>query len=304
MIDTVLEIFHDYTFQVVALGSVMLGVISGVLGSFAVLRKQSLLGDCVSHSALPGVVLAFLTTGEKNGGILLLGALISGFLSAGIVTLIGRHSKVKADAAQAIVLSVFFGLGMALLTFSQNLPNANQAGLKRFIYGQASTMRRGDVLLMLIVGGILIGTVVLLWKEFLLFTFDSAYGETIGFSSAKINAILTFLIVCAILIGLQTVGVILMSAMLITPAVAARQWTNRLPKMVALAAVFGAAAGVGGTLISSIVPEMPTGPVIVVCISAIAVFSIFFAPRRGILARLIERARFRSQLREASGGGR
>ena len=191
---------------------------------------------------------------------------------------------------------------MALLTFSQNLPNANQAGLKRFIYGQASTMRRGDVFLMLIVGAVLIGTVVLLWKEFLLFTFDSAYGETLGFRSARINAILTFLIVCAILIGLQTVGVVLMSAMLITPAVAARQWTDRLSWMVVLAALFGAVAGVGGTLVSSLVPEMSTGPVIVVCISAIAIFSVFFAPRRGILARLIERARFRKLLKAEIGG--
>lgn len=302
MIESLTVIFQDYTFQIVALGSAMLGIISGVLGSFAVLRKQSLLGDCVSHSALPGVVLAFLSTGEKNSGILLLGALVSGFLSAGFVTLIGRNSKVKADAAQGIILSVFFGLGMALLTFSQNLPNANQAGLKRFIYGQASTMRRGDVFLMLIVGAILIGTVVLLWKEFQLFTFDSAYGETLGFRSGRINAILTFLIVCAILIGLQTVGVVLMSAMLITPAVAARQWTNRLSWMVVLAALFGAVAGVGGTLVSSLVPEMPTGPVIVVCISAIAIFSVFFAPRRGILARLIERARFRKLLKAGVGG--
>ncbi len=302
MIESLTVIFQDYTFQIVALGSAMLGIISGVLGSFAVLRKQSLLGDCVSHSALPGVVLAFLSTGEKNSGILLLGALVSGFLSAGFVTLIGRNSKVKADAAQGIILSVFFGLGMALLTFSQNLPNANQAGLKRFIYGQASTMRRGDVFLMLIVGAILIGTVVLLWKEFQLFTFDSAYGETLGFRSGRINAILTFLIVCAILIGLQTVGVVLMSAMLITPAVAARQWTNRLSWMVVLAALFGAVAGVGGTLVSSLVPEMPTGPVIVVCISAIAIFSVFFAPRRGILARLIERARFRKLLKAGAGG--
>lgn len=303
MSETIVAIFSDYTFQIVALGSAMLGVISGVLGCFAVLRKQSLLGDCVSHSALPGVVLAFLSTGEKNSAILLLGALISGFLSAAFVTLIGRQPKVKADAAQGIVLSVFFGLGMALLTYSQNLPNANQAGLKRFIYGQASTMRRGDVWLMLIVGAVLIGAVVLFWKEFKLFAFDGAYAETLGFRSVRINALLTFLIVCAILIGLQTVGVILMSAMLITPAVAARQWTQRLSQMVILAALFGAVAGVSGTLISSLVPEMPTGPVIVVCVSAIAIFSVFFAPRRGILARLIERARLRERLKAGIGEG-
>lgn len=296
MSGTLIAIFHDYTFQVVALGSAILGVISGALGCFAVLRKQSLLGDCVAHSALPGVVLAFLSTGEKNSAILLLGALLSGFLSAALVTLIERNTKIKPDAAQAIVLSTFFGLGMALLTFSQNLPNANQAGLKRFIYGQASTMRRGDIFLMLVIGAVLIGAVVLFWKEFTLFTFDSAYGETLGFRSGRINAILTFLIVAAILIGLQTVGVILMSAMLITPAVAARQWTNRLSTMVILAAIFGATGGVSGTLISSLVPNMPTGPVIVVCVSAIAVFSIIFAPRRGILARLIERARFRKEM--------
>jgi manganese/zinc/iron transport system permease protein len=286
--DSILALFSDYTFQTVALGSALLGLISGVLGSFAVLRKQSLLGDGVSHCALPGVVMAFVLLGSKNTETLLLGALISGLLATLLIVGVVRHTRVKFDSALALVMSVFFGLGLVLLTYVQKIPNSNQAGLKRFIFGQASTLLQRDIVLMIICGLILLALVLLFWKEFKLFTFDADFAQSLGFSPKKLNLLLSFMIVLAIIIGLQTVGVILMSAMLITPAVAARQWTNKLWVMVALSALFGAASGIAGTAASSLVPKLPTGPAIVVCVSAIVIISVLFAPGRGVLHRIYQ----------------
>ncbi|WP_312446927.1 metal ABC transporter permease [Lacrimispora sp.] len=289
MLSSIILLFSDYTFQTVALGSALLGLISGVLGSFAVLRRQSLLGDGVSHSALPGVVMAFVLSGSKNTEVLLLGALISGLLATLFIVSIVRHTRVKFDSALALVMSVFFGLGLVLLTYVQKIPNSNQAGLKRFIFGQASTLLQRDINLMVICGLILLALVLLFWKEFKLFTFDSDFAQSLGFSPKKLNLLLSFMIVLAIIIGLQTVGVILMSAMLITPAVAARQWTNKLWVMVTLSALFGAASGIAGTAASSLVPKLPTGPAIVVCVSVIVIISVLFAPGRGVLHRVYQR---------------
>lgn len=301
MINTLLALWTDYTFQTVALGSAILGLISGVLGSFAVLRKQSLLGDGVSHSALPGVVLAFLLLGSKNTEILLLGGLLSGLLATLFIISIVRHTRIKFDSALALVMSVFFGLGMVLLTYVQKIPNSNQAGLKRFIFGQASTLLQRDVLLMSVCGAVLLLVVLLFWKEFKLFTFDPEFAQSLGFSQKKLNLLLSFMIVVAIIIGLQTVGVILMSAMLIAPAVAARQWTNRLWVMVLLSAAFGAVSGIAGTTASSLMQKMPTGPAIVVCVSLLVFISILFAPGRGMLAKMWARRRNQYVLKPEGG---
>jgi len=299
--NTLISLLGDYTFQIVALGSALLGIISGVLGSFAVLRRQSLLGDGVSHAALPGVVMAFLLTGSKNTEVLLLGALLTGLAATFLITRIVKHSRIRFDSALALIMSVFFGLGLVLLTYSQKVPNANQAGLKRFIYGQASTLLQRDVVLMAVCGILILIIVFLFWKEFKLFSFDPEFAETIGFGTGRLNLLLSFLIVLAIIVGLETVGVVLMSAMLIAPAVAARQWSNRLWLMVVLAAVFGAISGVTGTLLSSAAAGVPTGPVIVVCITAITVFSLLFAPGRGILHRVYLRRKNRARLRLEGG---
>lgn len=293
--DAIWSFLQDYTFQTVALGSALMGIISGILGSFAVLRKQSLLGDGVSHAALAGVVTAFLLTGSKHTEILLLGALATGLLATFLVVSIVRHSRIKFDSALALIMSSFFGLGLVLLTHSQKVPNANQAGLKRFIYGQAAALLGRDILLMAVCGVVMLLIVCLFWKEFKLFSFDPAFAHSIGFDTGKLNILLSSLIVLAIILGLQTVGVVLMSAMLIAPAVAARQWGNTLWRVVLLSAFFGGVSGVVGTLISSAVPNLPTGPSIVLCVSVIAVFSLLFAPGRGILHRIYQRRKTRLQ---------
>ncbi|MGI6169010.1 MAG: metal ABC transporter permease [Christensenellales bacterium] len=294
----IIALFSDFTFQTVALGSLLLGVISGVLGCFAVLRKQSLLGDGISHSALPGVVLAFLITGNKNTEVLLLGALCSGLLATLLILAIVRHSRIQFDGALALILSVFFGAGLVLLTLAQKIPNSNQAGLNRFLFGQASALLPGDLTMMAICGGILLALVALFWKEFKLFSFDAGFAQSLGFSTRRLNLLLSSLVVMAILIGLQTVGVILMSAMLVAPAVAARQWTRQLWQMVLLSAVFGGSCGVAGVAISSLAIDFPTGPTIVVCVSLIVLLSMLLAPGRGMLAKLYQRRKNRWQMKK------
>lgn len=301
--NTLLALFGDYTFRTVALGSALLGITSGVLGSFAVLKKESLLGDGISHAALPGVVLVFLVFGRRETEVLLLGALLSGLTAAFLITIVVRYTRIKFDAALALVMSVFFGLGLMLLSHVQKIPNSNQAGLQRFIFGQASTLMQRDLVVMAVGGAVLLALVALFWKEFKLFTFDSEYAQTLGYSPRVINFLLSLMIVIAIIIGLQMVGVILMSAMLIAPAVAARQWTNNLSVMVVLAAVFGAVSGVAGTTASSLQAKLPTGPAIVVCASIIVVFSILFAPQRGILRRLYRLHKNRRKLASEGGTG-
>lgn len=291
-------IMTDYTLRIVSLGSIFLGIISGVLGSFAVIRKQSLLGDAVSHSALPGIAIAFILTGTKKTEVLLLGALISGLISTYIILGINKYSRIKFDSALALVLSVFFGSGIVLLTYIQKIPKANQVGLDKFIFGQASTLLRRDVQIMGVLGLILIAIVIIFWKEFKLASFDADYAESLGFSTNRINTLLFAMIVTAIIIGLQTVGVILMSAMLTAPGVAARQWTDKLSVMVFLSALFGAISGFLGTLMSSLVSKLPTGPMIVIVISTIVIISLAFAPNRGLIWRYLRDKKNQKEINE------
>jgi manganese/zinc/iron transport system permease protein len=291
------ELFTDYTLRTVALGAAVIGTVSGVLGSFAVLRRQSLLGDAISHAALPGIVIAYLVTGSKASLVLVLGAAVAGWLGTLVVMSIVRFSRVKSDAALGIVLSVFFGVGLVLLTFLQRRPDANQAGLDKFLFGQAAALVESDLITMAGLGGVALFTVGMFYKEFKLLAFDPAFGASLGFRMRLLDVTLTSLLVIAIVLGLQTVGVVLMSAMVVAPAAGARQWTDRLGVMVLLAAAFGAAAGIGGALLSSSVARLPTGPTIVLCASAIVITSLLFAPNRGIVWNHVRRARSRRRLR-------
>ena len=297
LIELFTDLFTDYTLRNVAAGAAVLGIVSGTLGSFALLRQQSLLGDAVSHAALPGVVIAYLLTGSKAPLILIIGAALAGWAATAMVMLTVSITLIKYESSLGIALSVFFGFGLVLLTFLQKLPDANQAGLDTFLFGQAASLVQRDVITMSVLGGLAILTVTLFWKEFKLLSFDSDYGESLGFSMRRVDILLTALIVVAIVIGLQTVGVVLMSAMIIAPAAAARQWTNRLSLMVILSAVFGALAGTSGALISSTQSRLPTGPVVVLGAGAIVVVSLFFAPARGLMWTWIRQWRNGKRLR-------
>jgi manganese/zinc/iron transport system permease protein len=295
-IELLTALFTDYTLRTVALGAATLGAVSGSLGAFALLRRQSLLGDTMSHAALPGVVLAFMLTGLKTPSVLMLGAALAGLIGVLFMLLIQRYTRIKEDSSMGIILSVFFGFGLMLLTFLQRNPIANQAGLNKFLFGQAATLLTEDVITMAAFGGLAILLMLLFWKEFKLLAFDPDFGATAGFPMSRIEVLFTTLLVIAIVIGLQAVGVVLMSAMVVAPAAAARQWTNRLGVMVGLAALFGALAGVAGTLISGLGEGLSTGPVIVLCISTIVIFSLLLAPERGLIWSWFRQQRNRRRL--------
>ncbi|MDO6595979.1 metal ABC transporter permease [Oceanihabitans sp. 2_MG-2023] len=280
-------VFTDYTLRTITLGTAILGAVTGMLGSFAVLRKQSLLGDAISHAALPGIAIAFLITGAKDTNTLLIGALVSGLIGTFWIRGIITKTHLKSDTALGLILSLFFGFGMLLLTFIQKQPNANQAGLDKYLFGQAATLVESDVWLMAIVTGVCLLVLLLFWKEFKILLFDADYTKTLGFNTRFIDVLITSFIVLAIVLGLQTVGVVLMSAMLLAPAAAARQWTNSLSTMVFLAAIFGAFSGVFGTAISASQNNLSTGPVIVLVAAVFVVFSFIFSPSRGLLFKQI-----------------
>lgn len=290
----------DYTLIIVSIGAALLGTVSGALGTYAVLRRQSLLGDAISHAALPGIAIAFLLTGSKTPLILVLGAAVAGWLGTLIILSIVRLTRIKYDSALGLVLSTFFGFGLVLLTFIQRSGNANQAGLDDFIFGQASTILKRDVLTIGILGGVALIIMVIFWKELKLLIFDEGFAASIGLPTRSLDILLTSLLVIAIVLGLQAVGAVLMSAMLVAPAVAARQWTDRLNLMVTLAACFGAFAGVSGTIISSSATGIPTGPTIILCATVAVGFSIAFAPNRGLLWNSIKQRRNRRNLKIAT----
>ncbi|WP_378187083.1 metal ABC transporter permease [Aquimarina sp. W85] len=289
-------VFTDYTLRTITLGTAILGAICGMLGSFAVLRKQSLLGDAISHAALPGIAIAFLIIETKSNTIFLVGALISGLVGTFWIRGITRKTHLKADTALGLILSLFFGFGMLLLTYIQKMPNANQAGLANYLFGQAATLMESDVWLMSIVTGVSLVVVLLFWKELKLLLFDSDYTKTLGFNIKFLDILITSFIVIAIVLGLQTVGVVLMSAMLLAPAAAARQWTNSLGVMVVLAAIIGAFSGILGTAISASQNNLSTGPVIVLVAATFVLFSFIFSPKRGLLFREIRFRKNRNDL--------
>ncbi|PRY83648.1 metal ABC transporter permease [Alkalibacterium olivapovliticus] len=284
MLNQISLLLNDYTFQIVALGTGFLGLLSGVVGTYATLRKESLLGDALSHAALPGIGIGFILIQRKELSVLLLGALVSGLIATVIIQTMSKKTVVKLDSALSLILSSFFGLGLVILTSIQNNPNAQQAGLSNFIFGQASAMLLSDVQLIGVVGLGLLALVALFWKEFKVFTFDPMFAQTLGFSGKIIESLMSTMIVVTIILGLESVGVILISALLIGPAVAARQWTNRLSVVVLLAAIIGFVSGVTGTFISSLGERIPTGPAIVVVVSSFVFISLFFSPKRGIIA--------------------
>ena len=297
MLEFAVELFSDYTARTILLGAASLGIVSGVVGSYAVLRKQSLVGDVMSHAALPGIVLAFLIMGVKEHLPIFIGAALSAVLAVFLINLVTNNSRIKTDSAMGMALSVFFGLGLVLLTYAQKMPDANQAGLDKFLFGQAEALVEKDVLVIGVTGLFALLVVGLFWKEFKLLCFDPDFGGTMGFSMKSLDLLVTAVIVSAIVIGLQTVGVVLMSSMLIAPAVAARQWTGGMGSMVILAASIAAVSGVTGVALSAGLENVPTGPAVIVCVSVIAFFSVLFSPN-GFFTLRFKDARSRREIKK------
>ncbi len=286
--DSPLSLILDPAVRPVAIGTAALGAVTGAIGTFAVVRRQSLQGDAVSHAALPGVALAFLL-GGRSEVVIVLGAAVTGWIAMATVSGIVRRSRVPFDAALGGALAVFFGLGLVLMTYLQkNVRGAATLRPQQYLFGQdAALMRADDLWPVLGLGGGAVLVVVVLWMEFKLLSFDPDFGASLGYPTRRLDLTLTGLVVVAVVIGLQTVGVVLMSALIVAPAVAARQWSDRFSRVTILAALFGASAGLAGTVLSHVLSSVrhtvPTGPTIVLVATAIAITSLLVAPGRGII---------------------
>lgn len=288
-----------YTLRTVTAGGLFLGSLSGAIGSFAVLRKQSLLGDALSHAALPGVGVAFLLAGRQLG-VLLTGAAVASLLGVWFISLVTRTTRIKQDGAMGIVLAGWFAIGIGILAFIQQRPDASQAGLETFIFGQAAAIVERDVRLLAGVGAAMFVIVLLNWKELKLVTFDPEFARANGYRVGLITSLLLGLIVTAVVMGLQLAGVVLMVGLLIAPGIAARQWTNKLEQMVVLAGIIGATSGGMGAILSALDTDVPTGPMIILTASMFVVISLLFAPGRGVVWDLVRRRGDRSRFAAAN----
>ena len=276
----------DANVRWVLAGTLLLGISSGVLGTFAMLRRRSLMGDVLAHTALPGVAVAFLLTQTKSVLPLLAGAVVAGLIGTWCIDVVTRNSRIKEDTAQAMVLSVFFGLGIVLLTYIAQSGAAGQSGLNRFLFGQAASLVGSDVRVIAAAAAVLTLLIVLFYKEFKVLTFDPGFGAGMGLNIRGLDRLLMLMVVVGVSIGLQAVGVVLMAALLVTPAAAARYWTDRLGVMLVLAGAFGGLAGAAGTVISLFGPRLATGPLIVLSATAVFLVSLALGLRGGLVQRL------------------
>ena len=282
----------------VVIGSVLLSISSAVVGCFTFLQKKSLIGDVISHSVLPGVCLSFMISGTKDPILIIIGAFITRWLSIVVMDFIVNNSKIKEDTATGLSLSVFFGIGILLLTVIQHSGNAAQTGLDSFLFGNAAALIGTDLLVFGIIAGLILIMVWLLYKELKVLAFNPDFGRSIGLPIRAVEIALSFLTVLAVVTGIQAVGVVLMAAMLITPAATARFWTDRLGIMIFLASLFGALSGISGAFVSYVAPGMPTGPWIVMIVSLMAVISFFIAPKKGIITKLLKQRATKRRLLE------
>ncbi|GJQ30572.1 MAG: manganese ABC transporter permease [Phycisphaerae bacterium] len=287
---------QDANTRVVLLGVLLLGMASGVIGAFAVLRRRALVGDAVAHASLPGVCAAYFVVGDRNFPAFLAGALVFGLFAVLCITLIRAHTRLKEDAVIAVVLSVFFGLGIALSRIIQNQPSGARAGLDSFLFGKAAGMIRQDVLLIAGVAVAILLAVALFYKELRLLCFDRAYAASLGRRVLFLDLLLMGLICLCTVIALPAVGAVLAVALLIIPAAAARFWSDRFVPVLFLAGLFGASSGVLGAGASALAERVSAGPAIAVAAALLFAASFLLAPRRGVLAAWLRRRTLRRRI--------
>jgi len=287
---------RDYNTRVVVLGTMMLGLVAGIIGTFMLLRKRALMGDALSHATLPGIGVAFIVmsasggTGKSLPG-LLVGAFFFGTAGVGCVLLIRNLTRLKEDAALGIVLSVFFGLGIAIFGIVQKMDTGHAAGLESFIYGKTASMLASDAMLIAITAALVAGVCLLLLKEFTVLCFDQEYAGSQGSPTLLLDVVMMGMVVIVTVIGLQAVGLILMIALLVIPPAAARFWTHNLPTMLATSAAIGAVSGFVGAGLSALVPRLPAGAIIVVVAATAFGLSLFVGSARGVVWRLLDQRR-------------
>ncbi len=267
-------------------GSIIVSIVSAIVGTFAYLRKEALLGDATAHSMLPGVCLAYLLFSSKHTTILLAGAFVFALLSQWLLSIVSSLTKLKKETVLGVVLSVFFGLGIFLLTIIQHSGAGSQSGLDKFLFGKATTISSDDVNVFLGIAIFAILSIVVFYKDFLTTSFDRTYSLAIFGSTKLIDILYSILVVSVIVLGIQMAGIILISALLITPTVIARNWTNSVIPMMLIGIISSVFCTVLGVIISSLIPKIPTGPMIVFCLSCLFLLSIVFSPKSSLWRKI------------------
>ncbi|MEO0447658.1 MAG: metal ABC transporter permease [Verrucomicrobiota bacterium] len=294
-------LLQSYNTRLVVLSTSLLGVAAGVVGSFLLLRKRSLMGDALSHATLPGIGIAFavlIALGGDGRSLpgLLLGATLSGILGMLTMLAIRNTTNLRDDVAMGLVLSVFFGAGVSILRMVQTLPGGSAAGLESFIYGKTASLILADFFLIGAVGWISVVICLLFRKEFTLLCFDEGFGASQGWPTKFLDVTLLSLVTAVTVIGLQAVGLILIIAFLIIPPATARFWTQRLEVMMGLSAFFGGLSGWCGASISALVPKLPAGAVIVLTSAVFFLGSMMFAPARGVVPRWLRHRKLKRKV--------
>jgi manganese/zinc/iron transport system permease protein len=277
--------FQDPNVIFVVMGISFLSISAAMVGTFTFLDKKALIGDAISHAVLPGVCLAFMFAGTKNPYWIVAGAFTTGALATYSITWISSKTKLKEDTVIASVLSVFFGVGIVFMTKLQQTGNAAISGLDHFLFGNAISIVGEDLW---VYGALALTTIIILfifYKEFKVLVFNKAFAETVGLPVRRLEFLFNSLMVLAVVTGIQAIGVVLMAALLITPGAAARFWTDRLGRMLMIAVSFAVFSGITGAYISFTLPNMPTGPWVVVVLSSMAFFSFCFSPKKGLITR-------------------
>lgn len=292
---------QDYNTRVVVLGVAVLGGAAGLVGSFTLLRKRALMGDALSHASLPGIALAFVVAtamgyNGKSLPLLYAGATVSGLLGMSVILWIRNKTRLKEDTALGIVLSVFFGFGVAVLGVVQQMESGHAAGLESFIYGKTASMRSGDVQMIIYASLLAIVICLLLVKELKLLCFDEGFAGSRGYPVVLLDMALMTSVVLVTIVGLQAVGLILMIALMVIPAAAARFWTNEMSKMMLYSAILGTLGSIAGAMVSAVFPKLPSGAMIVLVCSFFFFLSMVFGSSRGVLIRQLRRRRLNRRI--------
>ena len=278
------------------LGALLIGFCCGILGSFLVVRKLALLGDTLSHAVLPGVAMGFLWNASKDPWAIFVGATAAGLLGVALVGWIKQTTHLKEDSAMGMVLAGFYGLGICMTTVIQNMAMGNKSGLDKFFFGQAAAMSSEDIRLLGIISIITVVVILLFYKEFLVISFDIGFAQALGMPVQILHYMLMAMLTFAIVVSLQAVGIVLVSALLITPAAAAFLLTDRMHWMLCLAAVFGMLSGAIGAFISYLSNNLPTGPFVVLGATSIFLLALLFGPRHGLLPKILRRRKQRQRI--------
>jgi len=290
-----------YNATLVTLGAAMLGFAAGATGVFLYLARRALVSDAIGHATLPGVVLGFMVMVALGGEGrflpgLMLGAAVSAGLGLWVISWITTHTRLSEDAAIGTVLSVFYGIGVVLLTLVQVMQAGKQAGLETFLLGATAGMLRAEALIIAGGGALVLALVFALRRPMTIAAFDPVYAAGQGIGLRAVDLAMMGLALGITVIGLKVVGAVLIVALLIIPPVAARLWTERVDRVVLLAGLFGGVAGYLGAAVSATAPDLPTGPLIVLSGFALFVLSLLLAPARGVLAAALRHRRFQRRV--------